>query len=55
MRQKNVRLHDGTLLRIAPLNGKEDAQEFQRFINALTREGAYLLVDKPVSLKEEKM
>jgi RimJ/RimL family protein N-acetyltransferase len=36
------------------VNGKEDIREFQRFINTLTREGAYLLADKPVTLKEEK-
>ncbi|MBN1862009.1 MAG: hypothetical protein JW840_11190 [Candidatus Thermoplasmatota archaeon] len=55
MTRKNVILHDGTILRIEPVNGKEDAREFQRFINALTREGTYLLVKKPVTLKEEKI
>jgi ribosomal protein S18 acetylase RimI-like enzyme len=52
--RKNVVLKDGTTVRIEPVNGKEDVREFQRFINTLTREGTYLLVDKPVTLKEEK-
>ena len=41
-------------MRIEPVNGKEDVKEFQHFINTLTREGTYLLVNKPVTLKEEK-
>jgi ribosomal protein S18 acetylase RimI-like enzyme len=52
--RKNLVLKDGTTMRIEPVNGKEDVREFQRFINTLTREGVYLLVDKPVTLKEEK-
>jgi len=52
--KKSVVLKDGTTVCIEPVNGKEDAREFQRFINALTREGTYLLVDKPVTLKQEK-
>jgi ribosomal protein S18 acetylase RimI-like enzyme len=40
-------------VQVEPLNGKEDVREFQRFINALTREGTYLLVDKPITLKVE--
>ena len=54
MTHKDVILHNGATLRIELLNGKEYAREFQRFINALTREGAYLPVDKPVTFKEEK-
>jgi ribosomal protein S18 acetylase RimI-like enzyme len=52
--KKNAVLRDGTIVRIEPVNGMEDAREFQRFINTLTREGTYLLVEKPVTLKEEK-
>jgi RimJ/RimL family protein N-acetyltransferase len=52
--RKSLILKDGTTVRIEPVNGKEDIREFQRFINTLTREGTYLLVDKPVTLKEEK-
>ncbi len=52
--KKSVALKDGTTVRIEPLNGKENVREFQRFINTLTREGTYLLVDKSVTLKEEK-
>ena len=54
MPQKIIRLRDSTIVRIEPLTGKEDAREFQRFINALTREGTYLLMNKPVTLDEEK-
>jgi ribosomal protein S18 acetylase RimI-like enzyme len=49
-----VVLKDGTIIDIVPLSGREDAREFQRFINTLIKEGTYLLVDKPVLLKEEK-
>jgi GNAT superfamily N-acetyltransferase len=49
-----VVLKDGTTVRIEPVNGKEDVREFQCFINTLIREGTYLLVNKPVTLKEEK-
>jgi hypothetical protein len=49
-----VILKDGTTMHIEPLNDKEDVRELQRFINTLTKEGLYLLVDKPVTLKEEK-
>jgi len=52
--RKKLVLRDGTTVRIESVNGKEDVGEFQRFINTLTREGTYLLVDKPVTLKEEK-
>ena len=52
--RKSLILKDGTTIRIEPVNGKEDPQEFQRFINTLTKEGTYLLIDKPVTLKEEK-
>jgi len=52
--RKSLVLRDGTTVRIEPVNGKENVREFQRFINTLTREGTYLLVDKPVTLKEEK-
>jgi len=52
--RKSVILKDGTKVSIEPVKDKEDAREFQRFINTLTREGTYLLVDKPVTLKEEK-
>jgi RimJ/RimL family protein N-acetyltransferase len=52
--RKRLILRDGTTVLIELVNGKEDIREFQRFINTLTREGAYLLADKPVTLKEEK-
>jgi hypothetical protein len=54
MSQKIIRSYDGTIVRIEPFTGKEDAREFQRFINALTREGTYLLMNKLVTLDEEK-
>ena len=52
--KKHIVLKDGTIVCIEPVNGTEDCREFQRFINTLTREGTYLLVDKPITLKEEK-
>jgi ribosomal protein S18 acetylase RimI-like enzyme len=52
--RNQVKLKEGTIVKIEPLNGKEDAREFQRFINTLTKEKTYLLVDKPVTLKEER-
>lgn len=54
MLKKDIVLEDGRLLRLEPLNGKEDAGEFMAFINALIKEKTYLLIDKPVTLKEEK-
>ena len=54
MSQKIIRLRDRTIVRIELLTGKEDSREFQRFINALTREGTYLLMNKSVTLDEEK-
>ncbi len=50
-----LKLKDGTTVTIKPLNGRENPREFQRFINTLTREKTYLLVDKPITLKEEKL
>jgi ribosomal protein S18 acetylase RimI-like enzyme len=47
-------LNDGTQVQLAPLYGSEDVREFQRFINSLTREETYLLVDTPVTLSEER-
>jgi RimJ/RimL family protein N-acetyltransferase len=47
-------LKDGTNIIIESLTGKENLQEFQRFINILTKEEAYLLVNKHVTFKEEK-
>jgi RimJ/RimL family protein N-acetyltransferase len=52
--KKTVILEDGTSICIEPVTGKENIQEFQWFINALTKEGTYLLIDKPVTLKQEK-
>ena len=52
--KKNVVLKDWTNVLIESLTGKENVREFQLFINTLTREGTYLLVDKPVTFKEEK-
>jgi ribosomal protein S18 acetylase RimI-like enzyme len=54
MVKKKIILEDGTVVYIEPLKGIEDAREFQCFINALAREGTYLLVDKPISIQEEK-
>jgi len=51
--KKHFVLSDGTIFCLEPLTGREDAREFQRFINALTREKTYLLVNKPITLKEE--
>lgn len=47
-------LKDGTVVYVKPLDGKEDPQEFLGFINSFIRDGSYLLVDKPVTFKEEK-
>jgi hypothetical protein len=52
--KKHILLKDGTIVCIEQVNGIEDCREFQGFINTLTREGTYLLVDKPITLKEEK-
>lgn len=52
--RKNLVLKDGTTMRIEPVNDKDDAKEFQRFINTLIKERVYLLVDTPVTLREEK-
>jgi RimJ/RimL family protein N-acetyltransferase len=54
MLKKKVILKDQTVLSIEPLNGKEDPREFLGFINSFVRDGSYLLVDKPVTLQEEK-
>jgi len=35
--RKHINLKDRTIVDIEPLIGREDAKEFQRFINALTR------------------
>lgn len=51
--KKHFVLPDETLLYLEPLTGREDAREFQRFINTLTREKMYFLVNKPITLKEE--
>jgi len=37
-------LKDGTKVLIKSLPGTENAQEFQRFINTFTKEGAYYLL-----------
>jgi RimJ/RimL family protein N-acetyltransferase len=52
--KKKVILKDGTVFSIESLNGKEDPREFLGFINSFVRDGSYLLVDKPVTLQEEK-
>jgi len=52
--KKHIVLEDGTIVCIEPLTDRENAREFERFINTLTRAGTYLLVNKPVTLKEEK-
>ncbi len=46
-------LEDGSILQLEPLNGKEDASEFRSFINALVQENTFLLVERPVTLREE--
>lgn len=52
--RKTVVLKDGTLVQIEPLASNEDVKDFQRFINTLTSEGTYLLVNKPITFTEEK-
>lgn len=47
-------LQDETILRFESLNGKENAIEFRSFINALVQENSYLLINRPVTLREEK-
>ena len=54
MVKKKVILKDGTVLHIESMSGKEDAREFLGFINSFVTDGSYLLVDKPVTLQEEK-
>jgi RimJ/RimL family protein N-acetyltransferase len=54
MSKKKIMLKDGTVLTLELLNGEEDPQEFSAFINSFLRDGSYLLVDKPVTLNEEK-
>lgn len=51
---KNVVLKDKTVVSIQPINGKEDAEKFQSFINTLIEEGTYLLLDKTITLEQEK-
>jgi len=52
---KNVFLRDGNEVLIKSLTGKEDVREFQNFINTITGEDSHLLLDKPLTLKEEKI
>ena len=52
--KKTIVLPDKSIVHIEPLTGRENAKEFQTFINTLTREGTYLLVSKHISLKEEQ-
>lgn len=52
--KKHIVLKDGTIVEIEPLTGRENVREFQRFINTLTREETYLLVNKPITFQEEK-
>lgn len=52
--KKHIVLKDGTIVNIEPLTGRENVREFQRFINTLTREETYLLVNKPITFQEEK-
>jgi RimJ/RimL family protein N-acetyltransferase len=47
-------LDEGTHVTIEKLTGKEDAKDFQRLINPIIKEGAFILRDRPVSLAEEK-
>jgi RimJ/RimL family protein N-acetyltransferase len=54
MLKKKLVLRDGTVLLIEPLSGKEDVREFLGFIDSFVRDGSYLLVDKPVTLQDEK-
>jgi RimJ/RimL family protein N-acetyltransferase len=52
--KKNIILTDGTKVSIEPVKGTEDIREFQNFINTLTKEGTYLLVERPVTVEQEK-
>lgn len=53
MLRKDMILEDGSILQLEPLNGKEDASRFRSFINALVQENTFLLVERPVTLREE--
>jgi RimJ/RimL family protein N-acetyltransferase len=53
--KKKVGLLGGKVLFIESLNGREDPQELLGFINSFVSDGSYLLVNKPVTLKEEKL
>jgi len=52
--KKKHHLKDGSEVLFEQLTGKEDARQFQLFINTFYHEGAYLLRDKPATLQEEK-
>lgn len=53
MLRKDIVLEDGRILRFEPLNDTENAVEFRSFINALVQEHSYLLIERPVTLREE--
>jgi RimJ/RimL family protein N-acetyltransferase len=46
---------DGKKIQIRRLTGNENVRECQRFINTITREGVYLLLDRPFTFEEEKI
>lgn len=52
--KKEIIMDDGTQVTIEQLTGKEDAKDFQRLINPIVKEGAFILRDMPVSIAEEK-
>jgi len=51
---KTVKLRTGEELKLAMLTGREDPRELQMFINSFVAGRDYLLMDKKVTLKEEK-
>lgn len=47
-------LRDGRVVEIRPLKKSDGARKFQEYINEIIVEGAFILLDRPVSLKEER-
>jgi len=51
---RKARLKDGREARLAFLSRSEEPRELQRYINSIIEERAYITLDWPVTLKEER-
>ena len=51
---EKIVLKDGRTTIVRSLNSRDKASALRNYINALIREKAFFLLEKPVSLKEEK-